>query len=279
MGWPIQDLGPNHHRGDAGMRRGLEIGLVVMGLTLMGSVLTPPRASAIPLIGRMACYFSGCNTSCSWQCDELQNPLTPWEEGPSVPASDGCVAPGYIANGVSYQAETAWYVLNRSTNQPMNAVYVDNEVDALHNWTNREWLANCWNHKGVFAIVSEAPAEDWSITGQVAVLKEWYPYCDGTFAHSGDFGYTSQLPPGIKGAGYITQSTNSGCIGDGTVYDPVDGATYTTGASDSEANYEWSQVWAGIDGTIVFPSGGPYMHTGQPIQPYSGETGDFLGQW
>jgi hypothetical protein len=125
------------------------------------------------------------------------------------------------------------YLYNSGTNARIG-VYIDNEVDGLGSFGNRQTLVNCADQEipQQLILVGEYPAEtngnvQPTVTnGQgdtVGNMLEWYPYCNGHnyYKHQqqypprlgsmGPNGYMAQgafVPPGCRSGATATEQSN-----------------------------------------------------------------------
>jgi len=206
---------------------------LLMLLSASPALATPPPGT--PFQGQVTCATSGCNSQT----------LTPFY-------IDGVRDPKCVANSNSPAV-----VYNSETNAPIG-VYIDNEVDPLGSFTNRQALVNCADMESrQLILVAEYPAEtNADVQPTVTVggygdtvgnMLEWYPYCNGRnyYKHSqlnppplgsmGPNGYMAQgafIPPGCRSGATVTEQTSLwnvewGYVNGSTFTDP--GATTTIG--------------------------------------------------
>lgn len=205
------------------------VALVLTVLAAAPALAAPPPGVALQ--GQVFCTTAGCNTQCSGSsCDAAGRPITPWYLGAT--GDSGCVAAG----------NDPAYVYNSDTNARIG-VYIDNEVDSLGSFTNRQALVNCADQESPaqLILVGEYPAETNGnvqpavSTGQgdtVGNMLEWYPYCNGR-----NYYKRKQLDPpplgSMKPNGYVSQ---------GVFVPPGCRSGATTAEQSSLWNFEWGQV-------------------------------------
>jgi hypothetical protein len=200
-------------------------------LTLLVPAVFAASASAIPFQGQVYCTTAGCSTSCAFACDSAGRPLTPfYVDGTSDPK---CAA--NFNNPLIVFDSTTKAVLGR---------YIDNEVDGLGSFTNRQALVNCEDQQSrQLILVGEYPAEtganvqptDAGGNGDtVGNMLEWYPYCKGRDY----YGHKQTLPAlGSMGPnGYMSQG----------VYVPPG---CRSGATPTEQSSLWNTEWGNVDGS------------------------------
>lgn len=243
-------------------------------------MVLPGSASAYgTLSGRIMCKgFGGCFTRASqWKSDRNGRPLTPFTVESNWPSS---------LSGVCYNmASAGWNNAQPVYNSKSGAfigVWDDDSVDATPGtWTNRDALANCWAAQGVRLIfVGEYESENVQlkttngVKGVMMVTNQ--PYCNiapgapGTDYTGTRWVYDDQYlgPIGLTSAstrrnpvghftrgGYITQRTDVGCAGDGTML--------TGAATRAQAAYLWKRAWTKVNGNrhrrVIEPGGHALM--------------------
>jgi hypothetical protein len=206
--------------------------LVLTVLAAAPALAAPPPGVALQ--GRVFCTTIGCNTQCSqFACDTAGRPITPFYFDGSRDSS--CVAAG----------NDPLAVYNSDTNARIG-VYIDNEVDSLGSFTNRQALVNCADQESPqqLILVGEYPAEaNGSVqptvsNGQgdtVGNMLEWYPYCNGHDYYK----HKQQDPPALGSMepnGYVSQGVfvPPGC---------------RSGATAAEQSSLWSFEWGQVNGS------------------------------
>lgn len=199
-----------------------------------------PAASAIPFQGQVYCATTGCNTTCAqFACDGSGRPLTSFYV-------NGARDPNCTSN-----ANSPALVYNSNGNGVIGR-YIDNEVDSLGSYTNRQALVNCADQEAAqLILVAEYPAETsgdvqpTTTTGPkdtVGNMLEWYPYCNGRDYYKGK--EKSPPPLGSSGPnGYIAQGVfvPPGC---------------KSGATTAEQSSLWNLEWGYVNGsTFSYTSG------------------------
>ena len=221
----------NRRPGD-GRRLKLLLAVAVAVLTTLAA--TPAFAAAPPgppIQGQVFCSTAGCNTQCSqFACDGAGRPITPFYiDGSPDP---GCTAAGNVPS----------YVYNSDTNLRIG-VYIDNEVDSLGSFTNRQALVNCADEVSPqqLILVGEYPAETNGnvqptvASGQgdtVGNMLEWYPYCNGRDYYKRKL----QNPPALGAMG------PNGYVSQGVFVPPGCRSGATTAEQSSLRGFEWGQV-------------------------------------
>jgi hypothetical protein len=201
---------------------------LLMLLSASPAFASPPPGT--PFQGQVICATSGCNSQS----------LTPFY-------IDRVRDPNCVANSNSPAV-----VYNSGTNKPIG-VYIDNEVDTLGSFTNRQALVNCADKESQqLILVSEYPAEanagvQPTVTAggygdTVGNMLEWYPYCNGR-----NYYKHSQLNPPPLGPvgpnGYMAQGAfiPSGC---------------RSGATVAEQASLWDLEWGYVNGSTFTDPGG-----------------------
>jgi hypothetical protein len=193
---------------------------------------TPPPGT--PFQGQVYCATSGCNTLCSQSaCDSSGRAMTPFY-------IDGTRDPNCTAN---FNAPA--YVYNSNSNARIG-VYIDNEVDSVGSFTNRQALVNCADQEPAqqLILVTEYPAEtngnvQPTITsGQgdtVGNMLEWYPYCNGHNYYK----HQQQYPPALGSMG------PNGYMAQGPFVPPG----CRSGATTIEQSNLWNLEWGYVNGS------------------------------
>ncbi len=203
--------------------------LVLAVLAAAPALAAPPPGVALQ--GQVFCTTTGCNTQCSQSaCDSAGRPITPFYlDGPR---DSSCVAAG----------NDPLSVYNSNTNTRIG-VYIDNEVDSLGSFTNRQALVNCADQESPQQLIlaGEYPAETNGnvqptvSNGQgdtVGNMLEWYPYCNGHNYYK----HKQQDPPALGSMG------PNGYVSQGVFVPPGCRSGATTAEQSSLWNFEWGQV-------------------------------------
>jgi hypothetical protein len=134
------------------------------------------------------------------------------------------------------------YVYNSNSNTRIG-VYVDNEVDSVGSFTNRQALVNCTDQESgqQLILVGEYPAESTDsvqptvTNGQgdtVGNMLEWYPYCNGRDYYK----HKQQYPPALSSTG------PNGYMAQGAFVPPGCRSGATAAEQSNLFNLEWGYV-------------------------------------